>query len=65
MLIPISALDNYPSGDDVADASRINAELEKLIRRSPEQYMWSHRRFKTRPEGEAKLYEEKKKWKNR
>ena len=59
------ALDNYPSGDDVTDASRINTELERLIRRAPEQYMWSHRRFKTRPEGEAKLYEEKKKWKNR
>lgn len=57
------ALTNYPSGDDIVDATRINHELERLIRRAPAQYMWSHRRFKTRPAGEPHLYEEKKKWK--
>lgn len=57
------ALTDYPSGDDIADATRINHELERLIRRAPAQYMWSHRRFKTRPAGEPHLYEEKKKWK--
>lgn len=59
------ALTNYPSGDEVADATRINQALELLIRRAPTQYMWSHRRFKTRPPGEPHLYEEKKKWKKR
>lgn len=55
------ALDNYPSGDDVADATRINAILEAAIRKAPEQYLWVHRRFKTRPEGEPSVYPPKKK----
>lgn len=58
-------LENYPSGDEVADATLINKKLEALIRRAPTQYMWSHRRFKTRHAGEHPLYEEKRKWKNR
>jgi len=43
------ALEDFPSGDDVADAMRLNAVLERQIERSPEQYLWVHRRFKTRP----------------
>ena len=50
----------YPSGDDVVDAARLNAELETLIRRASTQYMWFHRRFKTRPTGEPALYTKKK-----
>ncbi|MEY8252566.1 MAG: LpxL/LpxP family Kdo(2)-lipid IV(A) lauroyl/palmitoleoyl acyltransferase [Colwellia sp.] len=42
-------LDNFPTKDDIADVTRINQELEKAISRKPEQYMWLHRRFKTRP----------------
>jgi len=52
-------LENYPTNDAIADATRINHELELLIRRSPTQYMWFHRRFKTRPEGEAMPYPKK------
>jgi KDO2-lipid IV(A) lauroyltransferase len=51
--------ENYPSGDDVADASRVNQQLEFMIRRAPEQYMWYHRRFKTRPPGEPVPYVKK------
>jgi KDO2-lipid IV(A) lauroyltransferase len=50
------AWENYPSGDDIADARRMNAFIEDRIREMPEQYFWLHKRFKTRPEGEAKFY---------
>jgi len=55
------ALENYPSGDDVADAARINRIIEDAVRGHPEQYLWVHRRFKTRPPGEPSLYPPKKK----
>lgn len=49
-------IDGFPSGDDVADATRINAVIEAAIRAHPEQYLWAHRRFKTRPPGEPSPY---------
>lgn len=49
-------LDNFPTDDDVADATRINRILEDAIREAPDQYLWVHRRFKTRPPGEPYLY---------
>jgi KDO2-lipid IV(A) lauroyltransferase len=48
--------DNYPTGNDEADARHMNAVLEAHIRRMPEQYYWVHRRFKTRPPGEPSVY---------
>jgi len=48
--------DNFPSHDLEADTARMNLELEKLIAQMPDQYYWVHRRFKTRPKGEASLY---------
>ena len=51
------ALDNFPSGDVVQDATRVNAVIEQQIRRTPDQYLWLHRRFKTRPPGEADVYQ--------
>ncbi len=50
------ALDNFPTGDDVADATRMNQEIEKGVLDMPEQYFWVHKRFKTRPEGEPDFY---------
>ncbi len=38
------------------DCQAINQHLEKVIRAHPEQYMWVHRRFKSRPEGEPSVY---------
>ena len=49
-------LEDFPSGDDVADAARVNAVLEQGIRMAPPQYFWVHRRFKYRPPGEPELY---------
>ncbi len=49
-------LQDFPSGDDMADALRINQWVEQSIAQQPEQYMWVHRRFKTRPEGVARPY---------
>lgn len=49
-------LTSIPTGDDEADAATINAFVEARVRECPEQYMWVHRRFKTRPEGEESLY---------
>ena len=49
-------LGNFPSGDDLADATAINAAIEKFVRIHPEQYMWVHQRFKSRPEGEPPMY---------
>jgi KDO2-lipid IV(A) lauroyltransferase len=49
-------LENFPSGDDVTDATLVNQVIEQQVRAAPEQYLWLHRRFKTRPEGEADLY---------
>lgn len=55
-LIACPPLENFPSGDDVKDATRVNQLIEEAIRRAPEQYLWPHRRFKTRPPGEPDLY---------
>ena len=51
-------LKNYPSGDAIKDANETNQILEKQILKNPEQYLWIHRRFKTRPEGEENFYSE-------
>ncbi len=50
------AWSDFPSGDDAADARRMNAFIEERVREMPEQYFWLHKRFKTRPPGETRLY---------
>jgi Kdo2-lipid IVA lauroyltransferase/acyltransferase len=47
---------HWPTDDAAADAATMNAWIESEIRRLPAQYLWVHRRFKTRPEGEPRLY---------
>jgi KDO2-lipid IV(A) lauroyltransferase len=47
---------DFPSDDPVADSARMNRWIESEIRRNPAQYLWVHRRFKTRPPGERSLY---------
>ena len=50
------ALEDYPIADELAAAAYMNKVVEKEIMRAPEQYMWLHRRFKTRPIGAPSLY---------
>ncbi|GAA5103902.1 Kdo(2)-lipid IV(A) acyltransferase [Orbus sasakiae] len=49
-------LEHYPLDNEIAAATFMNKAIELEILKAPEQYMWLHRRFKTRPEGEAALY---------
>jgi KDO2-lipid IV(A) lauroyltransferase len=44
------------TGDVREDTQRIHSHLESVIRRHPDQYLWIHKRWKTRPPGEAALY---------
>jgi len=49
-------LQNFPSADPAADTARVNALIEQMVRAAPAEYLWIHKRFKTRPEGEPSLY---------
>jgi KDO2-lipid IV(A) lauroyltransferase len=46
----------YPSESDEDDARRMNAFIEAEVRANLAQYHWLHKRFKTRPPGEARFY---------
>ncbi|WP_342450035.1 lipid A biosynthesis acyltransferase [Thiorhodococcus minor] len=56
---------DFPSGDPERDTTQMNALIEARIATMPDQYFWVHRRFKTRPEGEAPLYPPKPRRKKR
>lgn len=43
-------LGDFPSDDATADTQRLTAVLEGFVREAPEQYFWTHRKFKSRPE---------------
>jgi KDO2-lipid IV(A) lauroyltransferase len=47
---------DFPTDDVEADTRRMNAYIEQVALEVPEQYLWMHKRFKTRPPGEARLY---------
>jgi KDO2-lipid IV(A) lauroyltransferase len=49
-------LDDFPGTDAVADTARVNACIERMVREAPSQYLWMHKRFKTRPPGQAAIY---------
>ena len=52
----LAALDNFPSDDIEKDTIRINQIIEEQVRQYPTEYLWVHRRFKTRPPGEKPIY---------
>ena len=47
---------DFPGDDEEANARRLNAFIEAEVLKSPEQYYWLHKRFKTRPPGEQGVY---------
>jgi KDO2-lipid IV(A) lauroyltransferase len=49
-------LENVPSDDVVEDTARVNTCIEQMVREAPEQYLWVHKRFKTRPPGLPPIY---------
>lgn len=50
------AWENFPGADIAAATRRMNAFIEERILEAPAEYFWTHRRFKTRPQGEAGVY---------
>jgi len=52
----LEPLPGFPSDDAYADTVQMNHWIEQEVRRMPEQYLWVHKRFKTRPAGEPPLY---------
>lgn len=53
------ALDAFPTEDSVQDTARYHALVEQEIIKSPQQYLWVHKRFKGRPIDIGDLYSEK------
>ena len=49
-------LEGFPTDDVIADTARINTYVERMVREAPSQYLWVHKRFKTRPPGEPPVY---------
>ena len=50
------AWSGFPSGDDEQDTRRMNEFIEQRVLEMPEQYLWLHKRFKTRPPGQPRYY---------
>ncbi|MBS9423720.1 Kdo(2)-lipid IV(A) acyltransferase [Photorhabdus caribbeanensis] len=55
-LIIQPAVVGFPKDDEVKAAAFMNKVVEQEILQAPDQYMWLHRRFKTRPKGMPSLY---------
>ena len=50
------AWEGFPSGDLEADTRRMNEFIEARVLEMPAQYLWTHKRFKTRPPGQPGFY---------
>jgi len=55
-LIVLPALENFPSDDIEADCALVNRTIETMVYHCPEQYLWSHKRFKTQPDRVTNIY---------
>jgi len=47
---------NFPGASVEEDTERMNREIERWVLRLPDQYLWTHKRFKTRPPGTPPFY---------
>jgi KDO2-lipid IV(A) lauroyltransferase len=50
------AWEGFPGASVEEDTRRMNAFIEERVREMPEQYYWLHKRFKSRPPGQARFY---------
>lgn len=50
------AWEDYPGSDMLAATRRMNAFIEERILEAPSEYFWTHKRFKTRPQGQPSVY---------
>lgn len=50
------AVEGFPTDDDVESTQMVNHHIEEWVQKNVPQYLWLHKRFKTRPAGEAKIY---------
>ena len=55
-LIVLPALEDFPSDDIEADCALVNRTIEAMVYDCPEQYLWSHKRFKTQPDRVTNIY---------
>ena len=51
-----AALTDIDAEDEAAHTTRVNALVEQMVREAPDEYLWIHKRFKSRPDGEPGLY---------
>jgi Kdo2-lipid IVA lauroyltransferase/acyltransferase len=54
-----AAWTGFPTAHAQADAQRMNAAIEAMVRQAPQDYLWTHRRFKTTPPGAADRYKKR------
>jgi KDO2-lipid IV(A) lauroyltransferase len=50
------AMENFPSKNVIQDTTRVNKEIEEMVKKNPAEYLWVHKRFKTAPEGKKNPY---------
>lgn len=55
-IYPESEFEGLGEGSDEEDARIINSYVERRVRETPEQFLWVHRRFKSRPDGDRDFY---------
>jgi len=58
LIRPLAAIENFPSGNLLKDTTRLNHVLEGLIKEFPDQYLWTHKRYKNGTQEKGDFYKE-------